>query len=244
MEKNSALDAGPESSAVETQTGRPFPTAILILIIGLILAAALIINASRANSKKYYIRSNEGVIEIWQGTYSPLGEKRLARIPSAEPPATIKPTYSRAEVAPLIFKHYVDQADALAEVPGTPDFAVIKSSLNQALAFATTDELRNTVFEQLNSIDLMTLLYKADAAARKKTAAGLKAAQIYLKQAAELKPGVSETQLIEQKLESIQKSIEELSNPKLESSTTPAPPPQAPEEAEKEENRPGSQTRL
>jgi colicin import membrane protein len=131
---------------------------VLILLIG------LVIRASYHNIDRYYLRSAAGAVEIWQGTFSPTGKKRILIMPGVQMPATLKKVYSKEEVYPLAFSFYTQKADALMEVPGMPDFIGIKSYLNRALSFATTEALRQTAHARINQIDRMILFYKADVA--------------------------------------------------------------------------------
>ena len=155
-----------------------------------------------------------------------MGRERLVIMPGVQPPAQIKGVYTREEVFPLAFKHYIDKADALLEVPGSPDFIGVKSYLNRALSFALTDQLRATANAKIDSIDRMTLLYKADVAASKGTLAGHKTALKYLDQAAARGPDEIEANLIERKQESIRKQMD-LFQPVKPETVPQAPPPAA-----------------
>lgn len=177
----------------------------LLTITGLvfIILMGLVIRASYHNTKKYYLKSAAGALEIWQGTFSPGGKKRILIMPGVQMPSEIKDVYTKQEVYPLAFKFYVSKADAIMEVPGMPDFVGIKSYLNRALSFATTEELRQTAHARINQIDRLILLYKADVAATKGTRSGLETALEYLDQAAKLNPDEIETELIQKKKASI-----------------------------------------
>jgi hypothetical protein len=180
-----------------------------LAITGLILAIlmGLVIRASYQNTKNYYLKSAAGAVEIWQGSFSPGGKKRMLIMPGVQMPATIKDVYAKKDVYLLAFKFYISKADVLMEVPGMPDFVGIKSYLNRALSFATTEELQQTVHARINHIDRLILLYKADVAASKGNRAGLEAALKYLEQAAELNPDEIETELIRKKKTSIRKLL-------------------------------------
>jgi hypothetical protein len=172
---------------------------------------AIMILISYQNMNKYFISSRDGAVEIWKGKFSPKGRQRILIMPGSQIPGQNKTVYTKEEVYPMAFQFYIGKADALMEVPGLPDFAGIKSYLNRALSYATTDALRNTAKTRINSIDLMILLYKADAAASKGTVAGLDTAIKYLDQASTLSPDEIEAKLIKQKLASIQQLKEILS---------------------------------
>ena len=183
---------------------------LLLIITGfiLIILMGLVIRASYHNTEKYYLKSTAGAVEIWQGTFSPGEKKRILIMPGVQIPAKTKTVYAMEEVYPLAFKFYVSKADALMEVPGMPDFVGIKSYLNRALSFATTEDLRQTAHGRINQIDRLILLYKADVAATKGTRIGLEAALGYLDQAAKLNPDEIETELIKKKKASIRELLE------------------------------------
>ncbi|MGD9348889.1 MAG: hypothetical protein PVF71_04495, partial [Desulfobacterales bacterium] len=86
----------------------------------------------------------------------------------------------------------------------------IKSYLNRALSFATTEQDRQTAHARINQIDRMILFYKADVAATKGTREGLETALEYLDQAAALSPDEIETEVIQKKKESIHNLLETL----------------------------------
>ena len=185
----------------------------LLLIIGgliFVILMGLVIRASYDNTGKFFLKSAAGAVEIWQGTFSPGGKKRILIMPGVQLPAKAKSVYSMEDVYPLAFNFYVSKADALMEVPGMPDFVGIKSYLNRALSFATTEDLRQTAHGRINQIDRLILLYKADVAAIKGTRSGLETALDYLEQAAELNPDEIETELIEKKKASIRELLKAL----------------------------------
>ena len=173
-----------------------------------IVLMGLLIHVSYHNTAKYYLKSAAGAVEIWQGTFSPGEKKRILIMPGAQLPAKTKDVYAKEDVFPLAFKFYVSKADALMEVPGMPDFVGIKSYLNRALSFATSDDLRQTAHARINQIDRLILLYKADVAAIKGTRSGFETALDYLDQAANLNPDEIETELIQKKKASIRELLD------------------------------------
>jgi hypothetical protein len=185
---------------------------VLLVIAGLtpVILMGLVVHASYRNADKFYLKIGAGAVEIWQGTFSPGGKKRILIMPGVQKPAEIKAVYTKEAVFPLAFNFYVSKADALMAVSGMPDFVGIKSYLNRALSFATTEEHRQTAYARINQIDRMILFYKADVAATKGTRSGLETALDYLDQAAALNPDEIETELIKKKKASIQKLLETL----------------------------------
>lgn len=185
---------------------------VLLVIAGLtpVILMGLVVHASYRNADKFYLKFGAGAVEIWQGTFSPGGKKRILIMPGVQKPAEIKAVYTKEAVFPLAFNFYLSKADALIAVAGMPDFVGIKSYLNRALSFATTEELRQKAHARINQIDRMILFYKADVAATRATAAGLEAALDYLDQAATLNPDEIETELIQKKKANILKLLETL----------------------------------
>jgi hypothetical protein len=187
-------------------------TRLLFSIAGfiIIILMGLVIRTSVYNTDKYYLSSAAGAVELWQGTFSPGGKKRILIMPGVHIPQKIKEVYAKEEVYPMAFNFYVSKADALMEVPGMPEFVGIKSYLNRALSFATTEELRQTAHRRINQIDRMILFYKAGVAATKGTRSGLEAALGYLDQVAKLDPDDIETELIKKKKVSIRELLNTL----------------------------------
>jgi hypothetical protein len=183
---------------------------LIIICFIFIILMGLVIRASYHNTEKYYLKSAAGAIEIWQGSFSPGGKKRILIMPGVQIPQQIKEMYAKEEVYPMAFNFYVSKAAALMEVPGMPDFVGIKSYLNRALSFATTEQLRQTAHVRINQIDRMILFYKADVAATKGTRNGLEAALGYLDQVATLDPDDIETELIKKKKASIRELLNTL----------------------------------
>ena len=175
-----------------------------------IVLMGLLIHVSYHNTAKYYLKSAAGAVEIWQGTFSPGEKKRILIMPGVQMPAKIKDVYTKEDVYALAFKFYVSKADTLMEVPGMPDFVGIKSYLNRALSFASSDELQQTAHARINQIDRLILLYKADVAATKGTRNGLETALDYLEQAAKLTPDEIETELIQKKKASLRELLNTL----------------------------------
>jgi len=187
-------------------------TILLFSIAGFIfiILMGLVVRTSVYNRDKYYLKSAAGAVELWQGTFSPGGKKRILIMPGVHIPQKIKEVYAKEEVYPMAFNFYVSKADALMEVPGMPEFVGIKSYLNRALSFATTEDLRQTAHRRINQIDRMILFYKADVAATKGTRSGLEAALGYLDQVAKLDPDDIETELIKKKKASIRELLNTL----------------------------------
>jgi hypothetical protein len=178
-------------------------TAKYISIIVLAILILITILTSHSNKDNYFIKYKNGAVEVWKGRFSPLGKELFITMPGAQPPNPIKETYSREEVFPFIAKYYINKADAVLDVPGLPDFEVMRTYLNKSLSFAIASDLEEAAHARLNKIDRMVLLYKADIAASKDSIPELKTAFEYLNRANSLGPDEMESGLIQQKIDSI-----------------------------------------
>lgn len=195
------------SAALDSIRSHPVKVAVFLLSIVTIFLIGLIIYTSHLNTKKYYLKSYGGALEVWQGTFSPAGKKRVVSMPGVMPPEKIRPTYSQQDVYPIIFNYYLEKSDALIHAPGIFDFTDIKIYLHRALLYASTAEHRKAVQIRLNRIDRVILYYKAEVAASKGSIASLQAAVDFLDQAAALEPDEIEAELIEKKKQAIQDLI-------------------------------------
>ncbi len=198
------------SAALDPLRSHPIKAGVLLLSIVTVLLIGLIIYTSHLNTQKYYLKSYAGALEVWQGTFSPAGKKRVVSMPGVAPPESIKPTYTRQDVYPIIFNYYLEKSDALIHAPGIFDFTDIKFYLNRALLYASTAEHRQAIQIRLNRIDRVILYYKADVAASKGSIASLEAAVGFLDQATALGPDEIESELIEKKKQAIQDLIKNL----------------------------------
>jgi hypothetical protein len=187
---------------------------------------ALVIGSSMINQGKYYIHSTDGAIEVFQGSFAPMGEKLLISLPGVQAPEKAKDIYSKTDVYPIIFNYYVEKADTLLKVPGLPDFEGIKTYINKASPYAVTPASKDIVFRRLSNIDLMILLYKADVAASKSTLSDLKEAKGYLSEASRLDIDDIQLDLIHQKIAVVDKHIAALKAKKT-ATKSPAPVPPA-----------------
>jgi colicin import membrane protein len=169
------------------------------VVAGIAFLFILIIGASLSNMSNYYIKPAESGIEIWRGKFAPLGERPMIVLPSVVAPETMKARYGQKDVYPIVFKFYLDKADALIESPGLPDFEGIKEHLYTALEYGISQELKETAYTRIDGIDRMTLLYKADVAASKNTVSDLENAMEHLSKASSLNPDAGQVELITQK---------------------------------------------
>ncbi len=204
----------------EPKVSDPMDNVMKYIIAAFVILVALVIGTSMLNQSKYYLNDTDGALEIWQGRFSPIGKQLLITLPGAQPPEIIKDAYSRSEAYPFIFDYYVGKADTLLEVPGMPDFDGMRSYLNKALAFTTTNESIKIANVRLDNMDLMILLYKTEVAASNATITDLEKAIDYLSEAARLNLDDLQSDLVDQKIESINASIASIKALKEEAEVT------------------------
>jgi hypothetical protein len=180
---------------------------IKIVAAGIGFLLLLVVIASISNSGKYYLRSNEDALEIWKGRFAPLGESLIVSISDVPIPEEFKEVYTKEEVFPLAFAHYIDQADNLLETDELPDFEGIKTNASEALEFSLTSEEREKALARLNKIDQMTLIYKADIAASHNNSESLDKALDYLEQAADIDGDQIVANMISEKQKKVNEAI-------------------------------------
>ena len=205
-EKAAAEKAAAEKAAAEkaaAEKADPMDKTIKFAAIAFGLIFIVLVLASISNSYKYTLQPADGAIEIWQGDFAPMGQKLMLSIPGGEMPQPTKPEYRKKEVFPLAFNYYISQADALAEVPGMPDFEGIKAYLHKALDYATDRAEMNSANIRVNTIELLVLLYKAQAAAGQATLTGLESAVDYLEEATMLDIDAAQLALVQEKIKTV-----------------------------------------
>ena len=201
-------DASPYSS-IEPEDSTPakkmdsMHKTALIGIVGLVALLGLVMSASITNTAKYYLKPAKGELEVWKGTFSPMGKKKIVTLSATPMPAQPKDLYGKNEIFSFIFESYINQADALLNVSDMPDFELIKRTLNRAGAFAVSPELNESIQRRLSKINLLALVYKADILADKNTAADLASARDALEKAMRLTLDEAEKGLIKQKLQGV-----------------------------------------
>jgi colicin import membrane protein len=210
----------------DTIPSDPMEKGMKYLAAAVAILIVLVIGSSMINQGKYYIHSTDGALEIFQGSFAPMGEKLLISLPGVQQPAKAKDIYSQTDVYPLIFNYYVEKADILLKVPSIPDFEGIKKYLNNAMVYKTTPDSAEAVYSRLNNIDLMILLYKADVAASKPTLSDLKEAKGFLSEAGRLDLNGAKLDLIHEKMDDVDKKIASL-KAKQKGVKSPAPVPPA-----------------
>ena len=177
---------------------------------GFVLLVLIVVLASWMNTQRYFVKTSDGAVGIWQGKFAPKGAKHLISFPGLQMAEPVKDVYSANEVFPIIYQYYLDKADMLLEVPGMPDFDGVNEYLDKSQAYATTREMKNTIKSRLDAINLMVLLYKADVATSKNNLEDLGSALGYLKEALAYKMHELDSARIKQKVELVTTKIKDL----------------------------------
>ncbi len=191
-------------------TGEPMDKTLMILAGCVLFLFLLVIGASASNSARYYINKLPVGIEILKGRFAPLGEDKIMVLPDINAPEEKKSVYKRDDVYPLIFKHYLQKADALLASPGMPDYENIRAHLAKAQNFAVSNELAEAASKRLTAIDLNNLLYRSDVAYDQDTVEGLETALDHLAEAARLDIDPDQQERINLQKESIRERLREL----------------------------------
>ncbi|WP_459903723.1 histone H1-like repetitive region-containing protein [Desulfosarcina cetonica] len=188
----------------------PMDTTIKLIAAGVAFFMILIVGASISNSLKYYLVEKQGALQIWKGKFAPLGKKRIAILPGVPAPEEPKAIYSQDEVYPLAYEYFIDKADALMDVSGIPDFEGIQTALKTALEFSASDEMQRIAFDRLDTIDRLTLTYKADLASSRGTIEGFQTAIGLLNDAGKLTSDKVQKEMIAQRIAAHEAAIETL----------------------------------
>ncbi len=142
----------------------------------------------------------KGAIEIWQGTFSPTGKEFVAVLHGVEPASTVKESYNREEISPILCNYYIGKADALLDVSGLPDYKAIADYLQRAKAYAMTDEMRTAVQTRIDNIQRLSLMYKAEIEIGKGTVPSLQSAVQALKEVQRLTTEPSQLEALNRKI--------------------------------------------
>lgn len=199
----------PAPLAVDEES-EPMNPALKMLIGCLTGLFALLFIASYMNANNYYLKPTKYGVEILKGVFSPSGQKIIASMPGATVAEPAKKVYSKNEVNKTAFSYFIKKAEKLSNAKGLLDFVSIKSSLNNALTFATGSKHQKDVKLRINKIDMIVLEYKADEAARKKTMKGYQFALKLLNNANRLSVDKSEKVRLDKKINSVKSAIDKL----------------------------------
>ncbi|MBW2107332.1 MAG: hypothetical protein JRI36_01525 [Deltaproteobacteria bacterium] len=147
------------------------------------LLLALIVGASLSNRNKFYLKPVDGGLEVWRGKFAPAGKELVYKLNGAKVPNPLRQSYTKAEVSPILFGYFLDDADAQLDRPAGPDIAKMKTQLRDAAVFAPTKQLQARVVRRLKGIDFAMAIHRADVAMAKGSLPDLRMARTYLDRA-------------------------------------------------------------
>jgi colicin import membrane protein len=201
----------------------PVIRSLMYGVAALIAVVILIVVASYRNSARYYLVAGDNAVEIWQGQFSPTGKHFFGVLHNYQLAEPAKSHYSKQDIFPVIFNYYLEKADALLETQNPPDFRSITEYLTDAKAYALNGKMAAAISSRLNTIERMTLLYKADVAIAQGTKASLDAAADYISRARATTTDAVQLQILDDKLAEIDvlrnalPAVDAKSEPKAES---------------------------
>lgn len=148
-----------------------------------IILFAFIVGASFSNASKYYLKSTDDGLEIWKGSFAPMGDERVVRLHGAAAPASMQGVYEKEQVMPIAFNYYMDTAEDVLYEEGVADQEKVRRYIDKALEYADAQNARRAFAMQKN-LRILSLMTMADVAATKGTPEGYEKAVGYLEQAA------------------------------------------------------------
>lgn len=199
------IDDTPPAPPTETEAPDPIVKALKYAAAVFVALMLTVIGVSWLNSANYYLEPSDKALQIYRGSFSPMGKELLVSLPGVAAPKEIKDVYKAEEALVFAFDFYLKKADALIDVKKTPDFNAIKVNLNQALTYAVTEKMRTAAQKRLSFIDVMLLVYKADAAAGKQTIASVDTALGHLQQAAKIVVDQGQKELVAKRITQYEK---------------------------------------
>lgn len=145
----------------------------------------ILLMASFSNSNRFYIKTADDKVELWQGRFAPMGERLVATFPdqSLLKGLPAREYYPKSQVYGAVFDYFLNKADHVLNTSRTPDLKAVKSNLAQASRYARSGAEKRAVQLRLNSIDFLVLSGKADLALAKGTMEGFEAAKKFLNDA-------------------------------------------------------------
>ena len=137
------------------------PINVKAVAASVVVLFAVLSMLSMGNTSNYYIKIKHGSTYVYQGAFAPVGKNLIATVPGAMEPAQTKDVYTEADILPILFRSYVDQALALKNNPGSPDFGAITCLLQKAESYATTPEEMMIVKKHLTAVNAIKEAYNS-----------------------------------------------------------------------------------
>ena len=181
-----ATGGDPGSAAGYTPPpGEPMDKTMKYAVVGFAAVLVILLMSSFANTTNFYFEKSKHGVELWQGLFAPMGEKKVAEISGTEIARKLgeQETYSKKEAFSILFEYLMNKADDVLNESRTPDLKAVQSYLRAASKYAVTSANRKAVQARLNSIDFLVISGKADLALNKGTMEGFETAKAHLTEA-------------------------------------------------------------
>ena len=181
-EEPKTVEEPPSAPSYTPPPQEPMDKTLKYALLGFAAVIAILLMASLSNSNNFYFRQNDQMVELWQGRFSPMGERFVASFSDAKLFESVpkKDVYSRKEAFRILSAYFVKRADEILNTDETPDVKAVKSYLTQASNYAQSDSAKQAIRMRLNSIEFLVLLGKADLALNKGTLSEFEAAKKHL----------------------------------------------------------------
>ena len=176
-------------------------TTTMKLALGLFTLLVLsALGVSFSNSNTYTLVEKNGAVEVWKGKFAPLGKNLLLILADVELPGEMKTNGSKKMIFPFVVNYYLEKADGFLDTPGTPNFIEINSYLDKAIHYAVTPEQKGNVNLRMVTIQLMSLLYRAEVKVSEATPEGRQQALALLEEAKTIAIDVPQAELLDKKI--------------------------------------------
>jgi len=201
---------------LETKKGEQLMSnSLKFVFAGIVVLFVMLYMASSSNHNKFYLIDGKSGVEVWQGTFSPMGKSFMVTLMGMETPETIQPFYTQSEIYPMICSFYLDQASEVLSEDNIPNLVQVKEYLEMAYYFAT-EANQQEIQKRLNGIDFMMFVLRADIAIQKGSETDLEKAREYIEEAQELVEKNYQKDMIKSRLQLIEGKIAEKKPPEAQ----------------------------
>jgi hypothetical protein len=223
-EPEKKLESSQESVVVKTEVTMPKePAKNNIWIYGAsaaLLLLLVLLTASLTNSNTFSFRQKGNTLELWKGSFAPMGMERIRifsdlQLPSDEEGKTIiKDTYTKKEAYHILFQYSLAKADDALSRQESPDLKEINAFLEEARGYALTEDAKETVRLRKNGLRFLVLMGKVNVALARNTEEDLRAAKEYLAEIDQLDTTPIQRQMIKEKISAVESALKKISSEK------------------------------
>lgn len=221
-EKKSELSQ--ESVVVKTEVTMPKePAKNNIWIYGVsavLLLLFVLLTASLTNSNTFAFRQKGHTLELWQGSFAPMGMERIRtfsdlQLPTDEEGKTIiQDTYTKQEAYRILFQYSLSKADHALSHQDPPDLKEINGFLEEARGYALTEDAKETVRQRKNGLRFLVLMEKVNVALARNTKEDLRAAREYLTELDQIAATPIQRQMAKEKFSALESALKKIASGK------------------------------